>query len=290
MGEPVYVHPTMHDHIDLLLQRFTLKSRVFFAGNLCNITNFDAAQGVAHLHVLRAGCLDVVPAVGPSLQLEQPALLLFPQPTSHRLVPAQPGGADMTCSSVEFGLGSGNPLVQALPGLMLVPLADAPGLQAILDVFFDEAFHAKQGRSAALRRLAELVLILTLRHALERGLLKSGMMSGLADPRLSKALRAIHDRPAEAWTLHTMADAAGMSRARFAHHFQQVVGAPPGDYLNQWRISIAQSLLSRGKPLGLIADEVGYGSATALTRAFTSRVGQSPTAWLAAAAARNITS
>ncbi|MDM5179232.1 AraC family transcriptional regulator [Massilia sp. DJPM01] len=271
----------MNDHIDLLLQRFSIKSRVFFAGNLCNITNFDAAHGVAHLHVLRAGRLDVIPSVGPSLQLERPSLLLFPLPTSHRLIPAQPGGADMTCSSVEFGLGLGNPLVQALPGLMLVPLADAPGLQAILDVFFDEAFNTKQGQSAALRRLAELVLILTIRHALERGLLKSGMMSGLADPRLSKTLQAIHDRPAEAWTLHSMADTAGMSRARFAHHFQRVVGAPPGDYLNQWRISVAQSLLLRGKSLGLIADEVGYGSATALTRAFTGRVGLSPTSWLA---------
>lgn len=282
MSATLPVPTTMADHIDLLLQRFSLKSRVFFAGTLCNVTNFDGTQGVAHLHVLRAGALDVQPAAGASLRLEQPALLLFPQPTSHRLIPALPDGAEMTCSSVEFGLGTGNPLVQALPGLMLVPLADAPGLQAILDVFFDEAFHAKEGQSAALQRLAELVLILTIRHALQRGLLRSGMMSGLADPRLSKALQAIHEHPGEAWTLHRLADAAGMSRARFAHHFQQVVGAPPGDYLSQWRITLAQSLLSRGKPLALVADEVGYGSATALTRAFTSRVGQSPMAWLAA--------
>lgn len=271
----------MQNQIDLLLQRFSLKSRVFFAGNLCNITNFDAAQGVAHLHVLRAGHLDVVPSIGPSLRLEEPTLLLFPRPTSHRLVPTHSGGADMTCSSVEFGLGSENPLVRALPGLMLVPLANAPGMKAILDVFFDEAFHAKQGQSAALRRLAELVLILTIRHALEKGMLQSGMMSGLADVRLSKAIQAIHERPAEAWTLHSMAETAGMSRARFAHHFLQVVGAPPGDYLNQWRISIAQSLLLQGKPMGVIADEVGYSSATALTRTFTARVGLSPTAWLA---------
>lgn len=285
MLESINIPATMNDHIDLLLQRFSLKSRVFFAGNLCNVTNFDAAQGVAHLHVLKAGTLEVQPGVGPALRLEQPALLLFPQPTSHRLLPALPSGVEMTCSSVEFGLGPGNPLVQALPALMLVPLADAPGLQAILEVFFDEAFQAQQGRSAALGRLAELVLILTIRHALQSGVLRSGMMSGLADPRLCKALQAIHERPGEAWTLHSLADAAGMSRARFAHHFQQVVGTAPGDYLSQWRIAIAQSLLSRGKPLGWIADEVGYGSATALTRAFTHRVGQSPTAWLASRAA-----
>lgn len=271
----------MNDPINLLMQRFALKSRVFFAGNLCSVTNFDAVHGVAHLHLLRGGSLDVVPATGPSLRLEQPSLLLFPQPTSHQLVPAQPGGADMTCSSVEFGLGADNPLVQALPGQLLVPLVDAPGMQAILEVFFSEAFHAKPGQEAALQRLAELVLILTIRHALEAGLLKSGMMAGLADLRLAKALHAIHEQPAEAWTLHRLAAIAGMSRARFAHHFQQVVGAPPGDYLNQWRINIAQSLLAQGKPLALIADEVGYGSATALTRAFSARIGQSPTAWLA---------
>lgn len=271
----------MVEIIDAVLQRFSLKSRVFFAGNLCNFTNFDAAPGVAHLHLVRDGELTVTSSHGPDLHLTQPSLLFFPRSTNHRLLPAAPEGVDMICTSVEFGLGQANPLVQALPSFMLVPLAEAPGLQVLMQLFFDEAFGSGHGRAPAMNRLAELVLILTLRHALERGLLKSGMMAGLADARLSKAMSVIHANPDQHWTLNALATLAGMSRARFAAHFMNVVGIPPGDYLSQWRISVAQSLLAQGRPVKLVADDVGYGSATALTRAFSARTGLSPTAWLA---------
>ena len=79
-----------------------------------------------------------------------------------------------------------------------------------------------------------------------------------------------------------LADVAGMSRARFAAHFMAVVGTSPGDHLTGWRIGLAQALLARGRPVKTIADEVGYSSANALARAFTQRLGLSPTAWLAA--------
>jgi AraC-like DNA-binding protein len=60
---------------------------------------------------------------------------------------------------------------------------------------------------------------------------------------------------------------------------------PPGEYLNQLRISIAQALLIKGRAVEQIAHEVGYGDSTALTRAFTARTGMSPTNWLASQAA-----
>jgi AraC-like DNA-binding protein len=272
----------MNDQIDLLLQAFSLKARLIFMGNLCDITNFDAGEGVAHIHVLRGGKMDVMPGQGSRLELREPSLLFFPRPTNHRLLPVMPEGADLLCTSIEFGLGPGNPLVQALPPMMIVPCAAAPGLTGVLDVFFNEASGSQQGRTSALRHLAELVLMYTVRYGFEHGQLHSGMMAGLADARLSKALLAIHSRPAEPWTLELMAEQAGMSRARFAAHFNQVTGVPPGDYLGQLRINIAQTLLTKGRPVKQVADEVGYGSSTALTRAFTARTGHSPTAWLLA--------
>jgi AraC-like DNA-binding protein len=44
---------------------------------------------------------------------------------------------------------------------------------------------------------------------------------------------------------------------------------------------VAQGLLAHGRQVKSIADEVGYGSPNALTRAFTQRLGQTPTEWLA---------
>jgi transcriptional regulator GlxA family with amidase domain len=107
------------------------------------------------------------------------------------------------------------------------------------------------------------------------------VVAGLADARLAKALNAMHAAPERPWTLQGLADLAGMSRARFAAHFGEVVGEPAIEYLAGWRLSVAQGLLTQGRQVKSIADEVGYGSPNALTRAFTQRLGQTPTEWLA---------
>jgi AraC-like DNA-binding protein len=105
-------------------------------------------------------------------------------------------------------------------------------------------------------------------------------MAGLAHPRLSKVLHAVHEHPEQAWTLESMADHAGMSRARFALLFRQITGDTPADYVSSWRITTAQRLLRSGRGLKHVVDEVGYTSASAFTRAFTRKVGQPPGAWL----------
>jgi AraC-like DNA-binding protein len=89
----------------------------------------------------------------------------------------------------------------------------------------------------------------------------------------------MHERPAQAWTLESLATEAGMSRSVFAASFRDTVGATPGDYLARWRVGLAQQALRRGRPLKLVADEVGYGSEAALSRAFKTWVGHSPRDW-----------
>lgn len=117
--------------------------------------------------------------------------------------------------------------------------------------------------------------------AIEQRLVDGGLMAGLADPRLHKALAAVHAEPSRAWTLVSMAAKAGMSRARFAAHFVQCVGVPPGEYLTGWRLGLARTLLRRGLPVKQVAAEVGYASASALGRVFAQRLGSSPMAWQA---------
>ncbi len=77
-----------------------------------------------------------------------------------------------------------------------------------------------------------------------------------------------------------MASIAGMSRAGFAAHFRKVVGFSPADYLLEWRVSLAQKRLREGRPIALIADEVGYESPSAMARAFRRKVGSSPRQWI----------
>jgi AraC-like DNA-binding protein len=98
----------------------------------------------------------------------------------------------------------------------------------------------------------------------------------LSDERLSKALMAMHEQPGQPWDVDR-----GMSRARIAPHFREVVGTTPMAYLTSWRIGIVQTMLRRGEPLKSIAPAVGYESSTALSRIFTQSTGQSPTEWMA---------
>src|SRR5262249_3357518 len=153
-------------------------------------------------------------------------------------------------------------------------------LAPTVELLFGEAFSEHAGRQTAVDRLAEYFLVLLLRSAIDVRLVQSGILMGLADSRLAKAIMAIHERPEHPRPLEELAGTAGMSRARFAAHFREVVGITPFDYVADWRIGVAQSLLKRGRPLKIVAPSVGYINSTALTRAFTQRIGLSPRDWL----------
>jgi AraC-like DNA-binding protein len=61
-----------------------------------------------------------------------------------------------------------------------------------------------------------------------------------------------------------------------------VLNQTPADYLADWRMALAQSRLREGRPIKQLAQELGYANPSALTRAFTARLGLSPRDWLKA--------
>lgn len=124
-------------------------------------------------------------------------------------------------------------------------------------------------------------MVRLLRHCMVQGLTQGGTLAGLADTRLGPVLAALHESPELEWDLPGMAQRAGMSRARFAVRFREVTGATPGDYLAGWRIQTAQRLLTRGEAIKQVAQAVGYGSASALSRAFVRKLGVAPGEWVA---------
>ncbi|MGD8742715.1 MAG: cupin domain-containing protein [Granulosicoccaceae bacterium] len=268
----------MDDRLVWLLNYFELHARVFQAGPLCRAAHFHAQDGHGYIHVLKSGTLRVEHTRQAALLLDEPSLFFYMNPTSHRLLP-QDDNVDMVCASFDFGAGLRNPLDQALPEVLVLPLRDAPSLDAMLQLLFAEAGQQHCGRQAVLDRLIEVVIVLLLRDLMDRNRLQVGLLAGLTDPKLAKAINAMHAEPARAWTLPELADLAGMSRARFATRFRDTVGISPGSYLTEWRIGVAQSLLRRGKSLQLVADAVGYSNTSALSRAFTALVGMSPREW-----------
>lgn len=268
------------DLLSPLFTRFTLSARVFYSGALCGIVDFDNGQGIGILHVLRRGRVRVLQPPEPAFELSQPTLLFCRQPFAHRFEVDAVEGADLVCAFIDFGSNLGNPLLRGLPDFLSVPLADIAGVESTLGLLFDEAFAQRPGREAGIDRLMEFLVVLLLRHCIEGRLLQVGVLAALADTRLAKALTLMHEQPEQAWTLEALAQTAGMSRARFAAGFKAAVGAAPLDYLTDWRISVAQTLLRSGRPLKAVAPLVGYASTAALSRVFAKRVGASPVDWL----------
>jgi AraC-like DNA-binding protein len=270
------------DRLSPLFSRFTLSAELFFSGVLCGAADFDNSKGIGILHVLRKGRVRVVGNArgAQNFELAQPSLLFYRNTCPHRFEVDDPGGADLVCSHINFGAGMGVRVLRGLPDFLLVPLADMSGVAPVLTLLFDEAFAARSGRAAAVDRLVELFAILLLRHTVEAKLVNAGVLAGLADERVAKALAAMHSKPEHDWTLETLADTATMSRARFAVRFRETVGLTPMDYLTDWRISVAQTLLKRGKHSKMVAHMVGYSNDAAFARIFTKRVGVSPSVWL----------
>lgn len=282
-------HPI--DRLSALLERFRVRAQLFHTGALCGVSRFSAEPGRGFLHVLRRGEMVITHRRGSGLarriEVREPSLVFYPQPLAHDFHNAPAEGSDFTCASLEFDGGSSHPLVRALPALVLVPLHQVEGLEAALALLFAEADRVRCGHRLLADRLFEVVLLQLLRwlldHPEESGV-SSGLLWGLSDPALARVLTAMHESPGIAWSLEVMAHRAGMSRSAFAARFKELVGATPAEYLSDWRMAIAKSLLRTDRSVKFIADELGYANASALSRVFAQRVGMSPREWLAAQA------
>lgn len=270
----------MADRLAALMTHFPVNAQVFNAGALCGINTVQSDSASGQLHLVRSGAVRVQYG-SQVLQVERPSLLLFPRPLTHHFMTDPDLGADMVCANLAFEGGAGNPIASALPDLVCLPLADIDGAEPILELLFEEAFAQRCGRIALVERLFEVVMIQVLRQLMESGQVHGGLLSGLSHARLRNALVAMHEAPAQEWTLDELANAAGMSRSVFASTFRETVGITPGQYLQGWRVRLAQKALRRGRPLKMIAAEVGYGSEAALSRAFKAQSGQSPRQWKA---------
>lgn len=268
----------MADRLAVLMERFAVTAHVFHAGVLCGINALEPEGGAGQLHLVRRGPLEVMHG-NTSLRIEKPSLLLYPRPMAHRFVTDAEQGAELACANLVFEGGAQNPIRAALPDVVCLPLEDIFGASEVLDLLFEEAFTQRCGRTALVNRLFEVVVIQVLRQLMETGALKGGMLSGLSHARLRNAIVAMHESPAKEWTLEELAGVAGMSRSVFATTFREVVGMTPGQYLQGWRIALAQTALRAGKPMKIVAANVGYGSEAALSRAFRAQSGMSPRAW-----------
>jgi AraC-like DNA-binding protein len=276
------------DRLSALLERFRVRAHLFHSGALCGVTSFAAERGRGFLHVLRRGELVVThrsrSGAPRKIKVAEPTLLFYPRPLEHHFHNAPSDGADFVCATLDFEGGARHPLVLALPPVVVLPLRAVEGLEHTLALLFGETERLRCGHRLLADRLFEVLVLQLLRwlldHPQEAGL-PPGLLTGLAHPKLARSLTAMHEQPGAPWSLAAMAQAAGMSRSAFASAFKAELGIAPAEYLLQWRVSIAQSMLLGGSSVKEAGSALGYASAASFSRAFAQALGAPPRAWLA---------
>ncbi len=193
------------------------------------------------------------------------------------------GGDDTIAigGTVTFTPGHADFLLNMLPECMVVSRSSlaSSAVAIILGLMNSEFERDMIGGEVVSARLADVLLVEAIRaHAGGPGSGEIGWLGALAEPRLGRVFRAIHDDVAQPWTVAELAGLAGMSRAAFSAEFARRVGQPPLTYLRCWRLTLARAALARGEgTVAVVANSVGYLSQSAFAYAYKRMFGVPPT-------------
>jgi AraC-like DNA-binding protein len=191
------------------------------------------------------------------------------------------GGGDFYSITAHFGLEGHLPKIifGQLPPMIHIAgdVEQAAILRWSLELFSKEFHGNVEGRSLILNHLAPVMLLQMLRVYLAANRNDKNWLVALSDPKLSKAIEAMHSDCQRSWSLVELARLAGLSRSGFALNFKKQVGLAPMDYLLNWRMQRACEMLRlTDQSITAIANDVGYESESAFSNAFKKTIGCRP--------------
>ncbi|WJL95263.1 AraC family transcriptional regulator [Microbacterium sp. ET2] len=183
----------------------------------------------------------------------------------------------LLCGVVAFESPAVEGMLEVLPPVVTAASEEYPVARALLPLLREEMVSPRPGGSAMATRLADLLVIETVRAWIARdGSATGGWLAAARDPQLGRVVAAVQRAPGHPWSLGALASTARMSRTSFAVRFTEVVGVAPMTFVSQWRMRVGRGLLLRGDTVGAVASELGYGSEAAFSRAFQRITGETP--------------
>ncbi len=264
---------------DLLIESNAFDANVIFAGTQCNQGNTARAYPGGCFHFLRTGAANLsIPGQLPVL-IEQPSLVFFANASTHAVQAADVSGVQMVCAVTTYDPVFTRAVELSFPAYLIIPLHHLSAVAQTLEAFFQEALSRAPGSKTLANRLCMVLLAYLTRHVLQQNDPAASLLGAAADKRIAAVLAAIHDQFDNELDLETLARLAGMSRTRFIERFTELVGKSPHHYLLTYRISMAKRLLETGLPVKVVAQRVGYQTASAFVRKFKEIVGVTPGAW-----------
>jgi AraC-like DNA-binding protein len=176
------------------------------------------------------------------------------------------------CAKVEFEAQGSISIMQSLPGTIIVRGEDqgtSAELHALARLMLAEYEAGSPGRQGVLDRLAEVMLVLVLRHHMQRASGLSGILAALRDEQIARVVGAVHRHPGKDWRVENLAREARMSRTVFAERFTRLLGQTPMQYVASWRMHLANEMLqAQHASVAQVAEHLGYRGETAFRRAF----------------------
>jgi len=262
-------------------------------------------RGWAYFHIVTRGrCALDRPGHGPMI-LETGDVLLLPHGDAHILRAREPGqrpappvavdysnairvkasvgveaDTELICGRLHFEGVPENLVIAALPDVIVLALGGADRFDRfalLMGMIRDELDGNRSGAAAIAADLASALLVMMLRGHLEAAPPPHGLLALLSQRPTAQAVLAMLTDPARDWTLDELADRAAASRATLVRAFRKAAEIAPLAFLTEIRLGLArQRLISGSASIGEIADEVGYQSEAALSRAFLRRFGVRP--------------
>ena len=193
-----------------------------------------------------------------------------------RMMSQLAGGGEITkliCGYLTWDAQLCRVVLAGLPAMLKVNIRDTPSghwLENTLRYSVDHAEASGPGGAAVIAKLSEALFVETLRRYIAQlPHTETGWLAGVRDPDVGKALALLHQRPAQPWTIATLAAEVGVSRSVLAERFQHFLADTPIGYLTRWRLHLAAQLLtSTSKSVAEVAGDIGYESEPSFNRAF----------------------
>ncbi|MBS1088436.1 AraC family transcriptional regulator [Gluconobacter wancherniae] len=269
---------------------------------------FRAKPGCAYFHFLATGTANLLTEDGVLQPLSAGNAVFLPHGNAHQIISSPNAPVQdidhynvvslsetvcaVTASSssaphaiffsgcMEFDLGGLQGLVPLMPELMMIDATSQRYLELmpILTAMEHEACTGRVGDAGILARLADVVMAVIVRGWVECGCSNSSaFVTALREPKLSRAILALHRQPGRNWTVAELAAESGLSRSVFAKRFQETIGIAPLHYAGALRMRIAHTWLSYDRmPIERVAERLGYTSQAAFSRAYKRITGTPP--------------
>ncbi len=213
---------------------------------------------------------------------------LLPRPPWSELLAVKHGGSGagtkLICGFLQCDELLFHPILRHLPMLLHVRPDRSPADNWLATTIHHTAMEASRpspGSRSMLPRLTELMFVEILRKHMQ-GLAANevGWFAALNDPIVGAGLKHLHAKPFDDWSVESLARQVGVSRTVLCERFKHFLNQPPMQYLARWRLQLAAQNLKLGdSPIKTIADQAGYESEAAFSRAFKRHFGLPPGDW-----------